>query len=62
MGQRDETQKAAKPGERQGYPDCGDDDGRRDERCTSPAFQKRYLRRADDMDDERLGKQRMKLL
>jgi hypothetical protein len=45
------------PGERQGYADGGDYDRCRDERRASPAFQKRNLRRSDDMDDERLSEQ-----
>ena len=58
MRQRDEAQKPAEPGERQGDPYRGNDDGRRDERCAGPAFQKRNLRRTNDMDDERLREQR----
>ena len=55
--QRDEAQKAAEPGERQGYPDCADHDGRGDKRRTGSAFKKRNLRGADDVDDERLCEQ-----
>src|SRR5450759_129891 len=56
-GQWDETQKASQPGVWEGYSNCGDDEGCRDERCAGSTLEKRNLRRANDVDDQGLGKQ-----
>ena len=56
-GQRDETQEAGEPGVREGYSDCGDDEGCRYQRRAGSTFEKRNLCGPNDMDDERLSEQ-----
>src|ERR1035437_6788064 len=56
-GQRDETQKVGQPRVWEGYSNCGNDEGCRDERCAGSALEKRNLRRANDVDDQGLVKQ-----
>src|ERR1700739_4360136 len=50
----DESRESAEPREWERYPDCRNDDGRRDQRVARSAFQKRNLRGANDMDSKRV--------